>query len=152
MEMKDWKIKYKYLPELLRSASILPLWNADVERSLSVNTSVVTEDIPHIGEATVCAIRTVKDAVEFFNPVSNQPQKVPLTRELLRRAKIAFASYRHKLDKDNEEKERQLKQQELAKAEKKRLERGREEEYKRTTSLLDKEKELLKKESDIQVE
>ena len=51
---------------------------------------------------------------------------------------------------DKEEKERQLKQQELAKAEKKRLEREREEEDKRTTSLLDKEKELLKKKSDIQ--
>ena len=64
-------------------------WNADVERSLSVNTSVVTEARPHIGKATVCAIRLVKDAVEFFYPVSNQPQKVPLTRELLRSAKMA---------------------------------------------------------------
>ena len=36
----------------------------------------------------MCAIRTVKDAVEFFDPVSNQPQKVPLTRELLRSAKM----------------------------------------------------------------
>ena len=53
-----------------------------------MNTSVVTEDRPHIGEATVCAIRTVKDAVEFFDPDSNQPQKVPLTRELLRSAKM----------------------------------------------------------------
>ena len=51
---------------------------------------------------------------------------------------------------DKEEKERQLKQQELAKAEKKILEREREEEDKRTTSLLDKEKELFKKKSDIQ--
>ena len=55
----------------------------DVERSLSVNTSVVTEDGPHAGEATVWAIRKVKDAGEFFDRVSNQPQKVPLTRELL---------------------------------------------------------------------
>ena len=75
MEMKDGKIKYKYLPELLRSALILPLWNADDERSLSVNTSVVTEDIPHIGEATVCAIRTVKDAVNIFDPVSKSTFK-----------------------------------------------------------------------------
>ena len=116
---------------------------------LSENTSVVSEDRPHIGEATVCAIRTVKDAVEILDPVSNQPQKIPLTRELLRSAKMAYASYRQKLDGDNKE-ERQLKQQELEKAEKKRLEREREEEDKRTTSLLDKEKELLKKESDIQ--
>ena len=63
---------------------------------------------------------------------------------------MAYASYRQRLDRDKEEKERQLKQQELAKAVKKRLEREWEEEDKRTTSLLDKEKELLKKESDIQ--
>ena len=123
--MEDGKIKYRCLPELVKSALILPHGNADVERSLSVKTSVVSEDIPHIGEATVCAIRTVKDAVKFFYPVSNQPQKVPLTRELLRSAKLAYASYRQRLDRDKEEKEGQLKQQELAKAEKKRLERER---------------------------
>ena len=138
------------LPELVKSALILPHGNADVKRSLSVNTRFVTEDRPHIGEATMCAIRTVKDAVEFFDPLINQPQKVPLTRELLRSGKMAYASYRQRLDSVKEEKERHLKQQELAKAEKKIQEREREEENKRTTSLLDKEKELFKKEPDIQ--
>ena len=59
---------------------------------------------------------------------------------------MAYASYRERLDRDKEEKERQLKHQELVKADKKRLEREREEEDKRTTSLLYKEKALLKKE------
>ena len=77
MKMEDGKIKYKCLPELVKNALILPHGNADVERSLSVNTSVVTEDRPHIGEATVCAIRTVKEAVEFLDPVRNQSQKFP---------------------------------------------------------------------------
>ena len=63
--------------------------------------------------------------LEFFDPVRNQPLKVPLTRELLRSAKMAYASYRQRLDRDKDENERQLKQQELAKAEKKRLERER---------------------------
>ena len=85
----------------------------------------MTEGRPHIEDGTVCAIRTVNDAVELFDPVSNQPQKVPLTRELLRSAKMANASYRQRLDRNKEAKERQLKQQELAKAEKKRLERER---------------------------
>ena len=89
MKMEDGKIKYKCLLELVKSALILPHGNANVERSWSVNT--VTEDRPHIGEATVCAIRTVRDAVEFFDPFSNQPQKVPLTRELLRSAKMSYA-------------------------------------------------------------
>ena len=55
-----------------------------------MNTSVVTEGRPHIEVATVWAVKTVNDAVEFFDPVSNQPQ-----RELLRNAKMAYASYRH---------------------------------------------------------
>ena len=44
MKMEDGKIKYKCLPGLVKSALILPHGNADDERSLSVNTSVVTED------------------------------------------------------------------------------------------------------------
>ena len=83
MKMEDGMIKYKCLPELVKMPRFY-----HVERSLSVNTSVVTEDRPHIGEATFCAIRTVKDAVEFCAQDSNQPQKFPLTRELLRSAKI----------------------------------------------------------------
>ena len=61
----------------MKSALNLSHGTADIERSLSVNTNVVTEDRPHIGEATVCAIRTVKDAVELLDPVSNQLQKFP---------------------------------------------------------------------------
>ena len=88
--MEDGKFKNKCLPELVKSALILLHLNADVERSLSGNTSVVTKDRPHIGEATVCAMK----AVEFFYTVSNQTQKVPLTRELLRSAKMAYVSYK----------------------------------------------------------
>ena len=54
----------------MKSALILQHGNTDVERSLSVNTNVVTEDRQHIGEAALYAIRTVKDAVEFFDPVN----------------------------------------------------------------------------------
>ena len=46
-----------------------------LQHLLSVNTIVVTKDRAQIGEATAVAIKTVKDAVENFNPVSNQPQK-----------------------------------------------------------------------------
>ena len=35
--VEDRKTKYKCLPELVKSALILPHGNADVERSLSVN-------------------------------------------------------------------------------------------------------------------
>ena len=51
--------------------------------------------------------------------------KIPLTRELLRSAKMTYASYIQRLDRDKEEKERQLKQKELAKAEKKQTRKRR---------------------------
>ena len=40
IKMEDGNIKNKCLSELVKSALILPHGNADVERSLSVNTSV----------------------------------------------------------------------------------------------------------------
>jgi hypothetical protein len=69
------KIKYKCLPDLMKTALVLQHGNADVERSLSVNTSVVTADRPAIGERTICAIRTVKDTVKVHDPISHQPLK-----------------------------------------------------------------------------
>ena len=38
----DCKSKYRVLPELARKAVVLPHDNSDVEKSLSVNTYVVT--------------------------------------------------------------------------------------------------------------
>ena len=123
-----------YIPIFQGKQEMLNSYLKQMLLTSNMNTSIVTEDRPHIGEATVCAIRTVEDAVEFYS-VRNQHQKVPFTRKLLRSAKMAYASYRQSLDWDKEEKERQLKQQELGKAEKKRLEREREEEDKKKQHL-----------------
>ena len=51
----------------------------------------------------MCAvpIRTVKDAVEFFDPVSSSPHK-----RTLRSAKMAYGSYRQRLDRDKEERQK----------------------------------------------
>ena len=64
-----------YLKQMLLISNMERCKFVILQHLLSVNTSVVTEDRPLIGEATVCAIRTVKDAVGFFYPVSNQPKK-----------------------------------------------------------------------------
>lgn len=109
MKMDDGKIKYKCFPDLVKTALVLPHENADVERDLSLNTSFVTEDRPAIGKRTICATTTVKDTVKFHDPISHQPHKVPLTRKILRSAKMAFSTYRQRLDHEKEEKERQLK-------------------------------------------
>ena len=89
MKMEDGNIKYKCLPELVKSALILPHGNADVERSLSVNTSVVTEDRPHIGEAR---------HYSSYIPTAINLKKFPSQEHM------------PATDRGKEEKERQLKQ------------------------------------------
>ena len=103
MKMEDGKIKYKCLPERVKSALILPHGNADVKRSLSVNTSVVTEDRPHIGEATVCAI-TANQNSQGCSRVLLSSQKSTSKSSPHKRAKMAYASYRERLDNNKEEK------------------------------------------------
>lgn len=148
--MDDGKIKYKCLPDLVKTALVLPHGNVDVERSLSVTTSVVTEDRPAIGERTICAIRTVKDTVKFHDPISHQPHKVPLTREIPRSAKMAYSTYRQRLDHEKEEKERQLKKTGKSQSCKEKTRQRKRGWSHKTASVLDKEKELLKKESELQ--
>ena len=75
------KRKYIVLPELAKKALVLLHGNADVERSLSVNTNVVTVDWPAIGKKTINAIRMVKDIVTFSDPVKECPQSMPMNNE-----------------------------------------------------------------------
>ena len=75
MKIKDGKIKCKCLPELVKSVLILPHGNADVERSLSVNTSVVTEDRPHIGEESEQSRMQKRSSVQSVINLKKFPHK-----------------------------------------------------------------------------
>jgi len=60
--------------------AILPHGIADVKRSLSVNKNVGIVDIPELGERTINAVRTVKDIVNFCDPIHNRPHKILVNR------------------------------------------------------------------------
>ena len=67
--------------------------------------------------------RVVKEAVRFFDPVSNQPEKIAITDDLRRFVRNANAAYK---EREDEEKKRQEVQRmkeisEKAKKEKERL-------------------------------
>ena len=56
--------------------------NAESERSLSINARVVTKERCALGDTTICGLRSVKDAVRFYDPVGTQPEKIPVTKAM----------------------------------------------------------------------
>ena len=47
----------------------------------------------------------MKEAVRFFDPVSNQPEKIVMTNDTQRSVKSAHAMYRECLEREKEEEE-----------------------------------------------
>ena len=47
----------------------------------------------------------MKEAVRFFDPVSNQPEKIIITDDMRRSVKSAHAMYRECLEREKEEEE-----------------------------------------------
>ena len=65
--------RYVALPKVAKSGLILAQTNAESERSLSVNARIVTQ------ERTLLGLRSVKDAVKFYDPENLRPEKIALT-------------------------------------------------------------------------
>ena len=60
--------RFSALPKVVKLGLILAQSNAESERSLSVNASIVTKERTLLGERTIVGLRTVKDAVKFHDP------------------------------------------------------------------------------------
>ena len=115
------------MPAVIKSALTLGQTNAESERSLSVNAAIVTRERTLLSENTIIGLCVVKEAVRFFDPVSNQPEKIAITDDL-RLVRNAHAAYKERLEREreDEEKKRQEVQRmkeisEKAKKEKERL-------------------------------
>ena len=50
--------------------------------------------------------RVVKEAVRFFDPVSNQPEKIAITDNLRRFVRNAHAAYKERLEREREDEEK----------------------------------------------
>ena len=50
--------------------------------------------------------RVVKEAVRFFDPVSNQPEKIAITDDLRRFVRNAHAAYKERLEREREDEEK----------------------------------------------
>ena len=130
------------IPVVMKSALVLAQTNADSEHSLSVNTRIITDDRSLLGEKTIIGLHIVKEAVWFFDPVSSQPERIPIDIKLKKSVRAAHASYREHLEKEKEierkKKEDEAKQKEMT--EKQKEER---------TKLLKKKESLAKSGEDL---
>ena len=53
-----------------------------------------------LSENTIIGLHVVKEAVRFFDPVSNQPEKIAITDDLRRFVRNAHAAYKERLERE----------------------------------------------------
>ena len=106
LQSSDGQLRYKLLPAVIKSALTLGQTNAESECSLSVNAAIVTQERTLLSENTIIGLRVVKEAVRFFDPVSNQPEKIAITDDLRRFVRNAHAVYKERLEREREDEEK----------------------------------------------
>ena len=70
---------YKVLLHVIKSALVLAQTNAESERSLSINARIVTQERASLGENTIVGLHVLKDTVNFYDPITHWPEKIPVT-------------------------------------------------------------------------
>ena len=127
---------------MIKSALVLAQTNAESERSLSINARIVTQERASLGEKTIVGLHVLKDAVRFFDPVSNQPERIPITQDLKQSVKLAHSAYKECLEAEKREEAKRIeeaqKQKEMTEKEKREKER-----------LIEKKESLAKTEEDL---
>ena len=89
----DGNSRYQCLPLVIKSGLVFAQTNAESERSLSINARAVTSERSALGEVTITGLRTVKEAVRFYDPVNGQPENIAITKELKRSVRLARTAY-----------------------------------------------------------
>ena len=145
---KEWIIstsnitkKYSTVTHVLKMALNLPHGNADVEKGLSENNTIITKDRNQLREAAINGLRA-KDAVKFYYTELMRPEKLLMIKHVLSSAGNAYFDYqrRGELQKGKQEKERRELNQRRETDEMKQKEREQLMEQK--ASLTEKEKSL----------
>ena len=101
----------------MKSCLVLARANADSERSLLVNARVVTKERSRLGEQTIVGLRLLKDVVKFHDPVNCRPEKIPVTKEMMKSVRLAHSAYKARLDQEKEEKKKELEAETMRKKE-----------------------------------
>ena len=126
---------------MIKSALVLAQTSAESERSLSINARIVRQERASLGEKTIVGLHVLKDAVRFFDPVSNQPERIPITQDLKQSVKLAHSAYKECLEAEKREAKRiEEAQKQKEKTEKEKREKER---------VIEKKESLAKTEEDF---
>ena len=74
----------------------------------------------------IIGLHVLKDAVRFFDPISNQPERIPITQDLKQSVKLAHLAYKECLEAEKREEAKRIeaqKQKEMTEKEKREKER-----------------------------
>lgn len=88
---------------------------------------MVTSERSALGEVTITGLRTVKEAVRFYDPVNGQPENVAITKELKKSVRLAHTAYPALLKAEKLEEERKREEAEQKKKEAQRIQKAKEE-------------------------
>ena len=128
---------------MIKSALVLAQTNAESEGSLSINARIVTQERASLGEKTTVGLHVLKDAVRFFDPISNQPERIPITQDLKWSVNLAHSAYKECLEA--EKREEAKKDRRSSKAKRKMTEKEKREKER----LIEKKESLAKTEEDL---
>ena len=138
--------RYQSLPLMIKSGLVLAQTNAESERSLSIkliNARVVTSDRSALGEVTITGLRTVKEAVRFYDPVNGQPDNIAISKELKQSVQSAHTAFQARLKAEKLEEESKREEAEQKKEEAERIQKAKEEIAKSKQSLHESEDTLM---------
>ena len=131
---------------------MLPHGNSDVERGISVNSRMLTNERNKLSEVTINGLRATKDMIKFSDPQLHRPERIPVTKKLLNSVRSAHSAYRQKCEEEREEEEerkKKEKEKEEAEADFARRQQEMEALKAKNTSLLAKETTLNEKEKEL---
>ena len=99
--------RFPLLTRVAKTGLILEQMNVESERRLAVNARVLTKDRTLLVEKSIIGLRAVKDAVPFYDPKKQRPERIPMTVVLLKDVQRSHMRYRKRLDEEKAEIEKQ---------------------------------------------
>ena len=75
--------RYPLLTRIVKTALVLPHGNSDVERGISVNNRMLTNERNKLSEVTINGLRATKDMIKFSDQKLHRPERIPVTKKLL---------------------------------------------------------------------
>lgn len=94
------RLKYKNLRKLVISCLCISHGNADVERSLSINKKLLTNERTLLSEESLNGLRLTRDAVGMYK---GKVTDIPMTKELQSSVAKSYQKYKDRIETEKAE-------------------------------------------------